>query len=156
MDTPPKTIRELMATAFARYITVRPDGFELRPGEIVPSLAACLLGYHSARTLYENRRPVCRSLDGVRAVTLARRCDECCFRNKCTPQVCADLLADGIPARLLLAFTSLRNFLVFIENRRRSGLGIEGAQIHLAVRNRGHWGEVPFLPEPGAKALSNR
>lgn len=150
MDTTPKTIRDLMASAFARYVTVRPDGLELRPGEVVPSFAACLLGFHSARTLYEKRRPLCRSLDAVHPISGDRTCDACCFRRKCTPQICVDLLADGVPARLLLAFTALRNFLVFVEQRRRKGLSVEGALLLVAVRNRGHWGEVVFLPDTSA------
>ena len=150
MDTTPKTIRELMASAFARYVTVRPDGLEMRPGDVVPSLAACLLGFHSARTLYEKRQPLCRSLDAVRPLSADRTCAACCFRKKCTPQICVDILADGVPARLLLAFTSLRNFLVFVDQRRRAGQSVEGALVQVAVRNRGHWGEVVFLPDTSA------
>ena len=56
-----------------------------------------------------------------------------------------DLLADGVPARLLLAFTSLRNFLGFVEGRRRAGRSVEGAEIQITVRDRGHWGEALFF-----------
>jgi len=147
MDTAPKSLRELMTSAFARYITVRPHGLEVQPGEVVPAIAARLLGFHSARTLYEKHQPLCRSLDGVRPLAGEQTCASCVFRRKCTPQICVDLLADGVPARLLLAFTSLRNFLVFVEGRRRAGQTVEGAAVQIAVRDRGHWGEVLFLAD---------
>ena len=147
MDHTPKSMRELMASAFARYITVRPGGLELRPGETVPALSARLLGFHSARTPYRKRQPTCRSLDGVRPMVGEQTCAACIFRRTCTPQICVDLLADGVPARLLLAFTSLRNFLVFVEGRRREGKAVEGAGVRVAVRNRGHWGEVVFFAD---------
>lgn len=147
MDTVPKSLRELMTSSFARYITVRPQGLEVQPGEVVPTIAARLLGFHAARTLYEKRQPICRSLDGVRPLTGEQTCAQCLFRRKCTPQICVDLLADGVPVRLLLAFTSLRNFLIFVEGRRRAGRSVEGAAIQIAVRDRGHWGEVLFLDD---------
>jgi hypothetical protein len=148
----PKSMRELMAGVYARYVTVRPDGLELCPGETVSSVAARVLGYHPARTLYERRQPMCRSLDGVRPLQGEQTCAACVFRRKCTTQICVELLAEGVPARLLLAFTSLRNFLGFVEERRRRGKPVEGASIVIAVRNRGHWGEVCFLEDraPGA------
>jgi hypothetical protein len=147
MERGPKSLRELMTSAFARYITVRPQGLEVQPGEVVPALAARLLGFHAARTLYEKRQPICRSLDGVRPIAGQQGCAECVFRRKCTPQICVDLLANGVPARLLLAFTSLRNFLLFVEGRRRAGQTVEGAAIQIAVRDRGSWGEVVFLED---------
>lgn len=145
MSSGAKSMSELLIAAFARYVTVHAEGLEMRSGDIVPSAAARLLGFHAARTLYENRRPLCRSLDGVRPLKGEQTCAACVFRRKCTPQVCVDLLIEGIPERLLLAFTSLRNFLVFVEERRRKGAAVEGAEFLLAVRNRGHWGEVCFL-----------
>lgn len=150
MDSTPRPIRDFLAAAIARYITVRPDGIELRPGEVVPSIAARLLAFHPARTLYESRRPTCRSLDGVRAMTGGRTCDACLFRRKCTPQLCIELWTEGVPARLLLAFTSMRRFLEFVEARRKRGLPVEGADVLIAVLNRGHWGEVTFF-EDGSK-----
>ena len=148
----PKSMRDLIAGVYARYVTVRPDGLELCPGETVDSLAARMLGFHPARTLYERRQPICRSLDAVRPLQGEQTCAGCVFRSKCTQQMCVELVAEGVPARLLLAFTSLRNFLVFVEERRRHAKPIEGANILVAVRNRGHWGEVCFLEDrtPGA------
>lgn len=143
---------EIMIAAFARYVSVHPEGLEMRSGEVVPSVAARLLGSHPARTLYENRRPICRSLDGVRPLKGEQTCERCTFLGKCTGQVCVDLLIEGIPERLLLAYTSLRNFLLFVEERRRQGLQVEGAEIQLVVRNRGGWGEVCWLPDHSAKA----
>lgn len=148
MNSGPKSIGELLVGAIARYLTVRPEGLEVRPGEVVDSVAARLLGFHAARTLYEQRRPTCRSLDGVRAQTGGRACAECLFRKRCTPQICVELWLDGLPVRLMLAFTSLRNFLGFVEARRKKGNTVEGTNLLIAVRNRGHWGELCFLADP--------
>ncbi len=142
-----KSMGELLMAVFARFVTVHPEGLELRSGEIVGSAAARLLGFHAARTLYDDRQPSCRSLDGVRPLKGEQECAACLFRKKCTPQLCLDLLLEGIPERLLLSYTSLRNFLLFVDGRRRKGEQVEGADIQLAVRNRGRWGEVCFLAD---------
>ncbi|MBI3272762.1 MAG: hypothetical protein HYZ53_27495 [Planctomycetes bacterium] len=147
MESSAKSIGELMCEMFARYVTVHPEGLELRSGDIVASASARLLGSHPARTYYVDRKPNCRSLDGVRPLKGDQTCAACVFRKKCTPQLCVDLLLNGIPERLLLAFTSLRNFLLFVEERRHKGAQVEGAQILLVVRNRGKWGEVCFLAD---------
>lgn len=147
MKSGAKSMGELLLSVFARYVTVHPEGLELRSGEIVPAAAARLLGFHSARTLYQDRQPSCRSLDGVAPLKGGQNCAACLFRAKCTPQLCVDLVLEGIPERLLLAFTSLRNFLVFVDGRRQKGEQVEGANIQVVVKNRGHWGEVCFLAD---------
>jgi hypothetical protein len=93
-----------------RYLTVRPHGFELHPGErLRPVLAVRILGFGSARTLHQNRKPLCRSLDAIRPTTAKREhrtCAEYALRTRCTSQVRLDLLVDTQPWRLLLAHTS--------------------------------------------------
>ncbi len=146
-----KSMGEILIAAFARFVTVHPEGLEMRSGDVLPWVAARLLGFHGARTLYEKRQPICRSLDGVRPLKGEQTCAGCVFRGKCTSQVCVDLLIEGIPERLLLAYTSLRNFLVFVEERRHKGLQVEGANFQLVVKNRGAWGEVCCLPDHSTK-----
>ncbi len=87
-------LRELLHHMTARYLTVRSGGFEFEGKRALqPALVAELLGYGSARSLYRGRRPVCRSLDGIRAIEDPdKNCGSCLDRKHCTPQVRLDIL----------------------------------------------------------------
>jgi len=144
------TMRELAARAFARYLPVLPAGFRLSPDNIVPSLQTRVIQYHPARTLYKNRAPVCRSLDGIRSLTKEQECASCLSRQVCTPQICLEILHQGVPWRLILAYTSARNFLLFVSTLKKKGMPIEDSTVRISVHDRGRWGEVYFrsaLPE---------
>lgn len=141
-------LTDLFADAFARYLAVRPSGLQMPHGPIVRTLRACLLACRPARTLYENRQPRCRSLDGIQSITQARTCAACLLRKTCTPQIYLELLHDRVPYRLLLAYTSARNFMLFASRLRQQGKAVENADILLSVRDRGRWGELRFLTPP--------
>ncbi len=139
-------LRAILQQARRRYLTVRPRGFELNPGErLRPVLEARILSFGSARTLYQDRKPHCRSLDGIRPTAAGQRtCAECRLRTRCTPQVRLDLLVDTQPLRLLLAHTSAKNFLLYeTQLRERGGALYEGLH-QISVINRGSWGELRF------------
>jgi len=144
------SLRQLYENPPPRYLTVTPVGFRLRAGTISPSLSAELLTFHSARTLYQNRKPVCRSLDSIQALTEGRACTSCLLRKTCTPQVCLELHYESISLRLLLAHTSRRNFLAFLSQLRQHGKPVERRPVILTVRDRGRWGEVLFAEPPAA------
>jgi len=140
-------LRELLHRVLVRYITVRPNGLELEPGlPPRPLVEARILGHGGARTLYQERKPTCRSLDGVRPVTgdTDRHCADCHLRPHCTPQVRLDLIVDGRAARLLLAYSSARAFLVYEAELRQRRLLVENVVTTIAVVNRGSWGELRF------------
>jgi len=140
-------LRELLHRALVRYLTVRPRGFELHPDRPPRSVVeARILGHGGARTLYENRRPKCRSLDGVRPVTgdLRRSCAECAQRSRCVPQVRVDLIVDRRPFRLLLAYSSARAFFGYEAELRQRRRRIEDVLTKITVVNRGSWGELRF------------
>jgi hypothetical protein len=140
-------LRELLYRVLVRYLTVRPRGLELQPGErLRPIVDARILGHGGARTLYEDRKPRCRSLDGVRPVTgdTNRSCADCHLRQRCTPQVRLDLIVERRPFRMLLAYSSARAFLVYEAELRRRGVAIEQVVTSLTVVNRGSWGELHF------------
>lgn len=140
-------LRELLHRALVRYLTVRPRGFEIHPSAPPrPSVEARILGHGGARTLYEDRRPKCRSLDGVRPVTgdSTRTCAECPKRSGCVPQVRLDLVVDRRPFRMLLAYSSARAFLVYEAELRQAGRRIEDVVTKITVINRGSWGELSF------------
>ena len=140
-------LRAILHQARCRYLTVRPHGFQLNPGErLRPVLEVRILSFGSARTLYQHRKPLCRSLDGIQptAPQGQRRCAECALRPRCTSQVRLDLLVDTQPFRLLLAHTSAKNFLLYETQRRECGVALYEGLHRMTVMNRGSWGELRF------------
>lgn len=144
----PKPLRAILHRALARYLTVTPRGVLLDAlPQPIPSIAVRILAYGGARTLYSKHKPVCRSLDGVAAVAdQDKRCAECAQLDECTPQVRLDLIVRGRPYRLLLAFTSARNFLAYVGVLERDHIDLAGSEHQLLVVPRGSWGEVRFRP----------
>ena len=140
-------LRAILQQARRRYLTVRPHGFELQPGErLRPALEVRILSFGSARTLYQDRKPLCRSLDGIQptAPNSQRRCAECALHPRCTSQVRLDLLADTQPFRLLLAHTSAKNFLLYEAQLRERRVELYDVLHRMTVINRGSWGELRF------------
>jgi hypothetical protein len=140
-------LRELLYRVLVRYLTVRPCGLELKPGDrLRPTVDARILGHGGARTFYQDRKPVCRSLDGLRPVTgdTDRACVECESRARCTPQVRLDLIVERKPFRLLLAYSSARAFLVYEAELRQRRVAVEDVVTTITVVNRGSWGELRF------------
>jgi hypothetical protein len=145
---PPRPIDDLLRSLLARYATVRPDGLILDPrGAPVAEVLAKLVRSGPARTLYAEKRPSCRSLDAVRSLT-GRECATCPDRSGCTPQILLDVEIDRQPYRLLLSFTSAKNYLVFVDRLRRESHPVEGVLVRIHVVNRGRWGEVCFTAMP--------
>jgi hypothetical protein len=139
-------LREILHRALVRYLTIRPTGF-LLADDATPrrQIEARILGFGGARTLYRDRKPACRSLDGARPIHDSKlACGDCRSRESCTPQVRVDLLVDGRPYRLLLAHTSAKGFLIYDALLRRRGIPLERTIHSLAVVDRGSWGEVRF------------
>ncbi len=142
----PQPLRDLLHRALARYLTVTTQGFVLDGGgETVSRLVVRILDYGGARTLYQQRKPICRSLDGGVAVTdPTKRCDHCPQRDSCTPQVRIDLVVEGRPHRLLLAFTSAKNFLAYVGRLEAQRVAVDTVRHELLVVPRRGWGEVQF------------
>lgn len=146
------TIRDLIAKSFSRYIKVRPDGFDLGyNNQIISAISAQIVTSHPARTLYQNKHPVCRSLDGRKSTQHNRTCAGCLDRRTCTPQICIEIVYNNIPLSLLLAYTSARNFLEFVSIIEQRGLHIDNIPVRLNVRDRGRWGEVCFALNPATQ-----
>ncbi len=139
-------LREILHAALKRYLTVRPHGFELYPGETLrPTIEVRILSIGAARTWYQNRKPQCRSLDGIAPLDDRNRtCAQCRVRAQCTPQVRLDLFVDAKPFRLLLAHTSAKNFLAYDARLRQRRIPIEDRLHRITVTNRGSWGELRF------------
>ena len=139
-------LRDIVQRMMARYITVRPLGIDLGNNrKLIPALNCRILDYGAARTLYRNRRPVCRSLDAVKAIKDANKlCQQCVDRDNCTGQLRLDLLFENCPYRLLLAYTSAKNFLLYTGKLAEKKIEIQTTDTKIVVVNRGSWGELRF------------
>ena len=144
-------LRDIVQRMMARYITVTPMGIDLGNNrKLIPALNCRILDYGAARTLYRNRRPVCRSLDAVKAIKDANKlCQQCVDRDNCTGQVRLDLLFENCPYRLLLAYTSAKNFLLYTGKLAEKKIEIQTTDTKIVVVNRGSWGELRFCLADG-------
>lgn len=134
-------LKEILEQSFSRYIRVLPVGFLLPyKQEIQSSLTVMVSYFHPARTLYKEKKPSCRSLNGIFALKTKKTCSSCIQKNQCTPQICLEFLYQGIPLKLLLAYTSMRKFIEFVSKHNFDSNNL----VTLSVLNRGKWGEVQF------------
>lgn len=147
-------MRRILNRAHIKYLDVRPSGIELFGGPCpVHRAVATIYDYGSARTLYRQRKPACRSLDGATSITrkdweganeMPRLCVTCIQRPSCTPQVRLDLLIEAHSYRALLAFTSATNFLIYEADIHRQGVLLDRIDTEITVVDRGRWGEMRF------------
>ena len=139
-------LRAILHRALTRYLTVTPKGLVLA-GVTRPVLVAQarILGFGGARTLYRDKKPDCRSLDAIASINhQGRSCAGCPNFDACTPQVRVDLVIDRHAYRLLLAFTSARNFLEYAAVLKHQGIDLLDTDHRIRVNPRGSWGEVLF------------
>jgi len=139
-------LRDIVQRMMARYMTIHPLGIDLGNNrKLIPALNCRILNYAAARTLYRQRRPICRSLDAVKSLTDSKKhCQQCLDRKHCTGQVCLDLLFENCPYRLLIAYTSAKNFLLYTAKLTQQKLEIQTIDTKIIVVNRGSWGELRF------------
>jgi hypothetical protein len=139
-------LRDIVHRMMARYMTIRPLGIDLgKNRKLIPAINCRILNYGAARTLYRQRRPVCRSMDAVNALGDSKKlCQQCLDQKHCTGQVRLDLLFENSPYRLLLAYTSAKNFLLYTGKLAEQKLEIETIDTKILVVNRGSWGELRF------------
>ena len=139
-------LRDIVHRMMARYMTVRPLGIDLgNKRKLIPDLNCRVLDYGAARTLYRQRRPVCRSLDAAKALGDSKKhCQQCLDRKHCTGQVRLDLLFENCPYKLLIAYTSAKNFLLYTGKLADQNLEIQTIDTKIIVVNRGSWGELRF------------
>lgn len=148
MSQDPRLLQSVLHRATARYLRVGPKGLHLQSTP-TPTAIARVLDWGAARTLYEERRPACRSLDGTHSVSHpGRTCSGCTPAPRCTGQVRVDLLIEGRPWRLLLTLTSARNFLFHEAAIRSQGRDITAVSHRLQVLDRGSFGELRFAAAP--------
>ncbi|MBD3337026.1 MAG: hypothetical protein GF355_16045 [Candidatus Eisenbacteria bacterium] len=146
MDPAHDVYRDILRRTTGRYLTVRPRGLVISPRHPpLPILHVRILDHGAARTLYHQRQPVCRSLDAVKPLKNPQVfCTDCSQRRACTPQVRVDLTFEHAPYRLLLAYTSAKNFLLYNSTIAETGRGLCDVMTQIQVVNRGNWGELRF------------
>jgi len=140
-------LRDIVHRMMARYMTIRPLGIDLgNKRKLLPALNCRVLNYGAGRTLYRQRRPICRSLDAVKTLGDSKKlCQQCLDRKHCTGQVRVDLLFENCPYRLLIAYTSAKNFLLYTGKLAEQKLEIQTIDTKIIVVNRGSWGELRFF-----------
>jgi hypothetical protein len=138
-------MREIIAATSARYALINPQGI-LLPSAASPynPLLVTIVTYKPARTRYINKQPVCRSLNGIHSLQDKISCATCDYRRTCTPQIALEVLYRSVPFRLMLAYTSAKNWLAFLRTLQAPHQRIEGAVVNIAVLDRGNWGEARF------------
>ena len=154
----PRHMREVLATATTTYARLLAGGLVLAVGDAPqPTVDVGLVAHGDARTLYRDRRPVCRSLDGVCSIQDRRRqCAGCDDRALCTAQIRVDFTCDARAYRLLLARTSARNYLLYERLLARRSLRLDHVRTRLTVVDRGAWGELRFALLPDGPRTTPR
>lgn len=147
--------RRVLSQTSARFVQVLPAGLRLDDdGPIRPSCLAEIVSFGDARTYYRCRQPICRSLDGVRSATdPARQCGCCLDSKHCVEQILVEIYVERMPYRLLLAFTSAKNFLKYVAQNAAKKVALDATPTRISVKARGHWGELVFaavVPSPRA------
>ena len=137
-------LHDFLADNFSSYMTVLPHGLRLESGKLITTVSGQIMHWGPARTLYEKRKPICRSLNGVQSLQSHEICAACRRRGECTPQIRLDLLHTSGVHRFLLSYTSARKFMLFISSLSKQQCHVEGAKISISVINRGKWGELCF------------
>jgi len=133
----------IMHRSFVRYLRMTPQGLQFPDGALRATITARIHHANPTRTLYRDKKPVCRSLDGSKPLrpVVAAHCAPCPEREGCTAQLNLQLSVEGVPYNLLLSFTSLKNFLLF---RNKLNRPLDRSEIVLNVVDRGRWGELRF------------
>lgn len=142
MPLDPNPIKDILYRTTARYLTIRPDAIlvDRRP---CTKLLVKVLAHGAARTLYRGRKPFCRSLDALRS-TNGKLCAECDDLKNCTSQIRLHLLIQDRPYLLLLAYTSARNFLLYLGSLGPTTAQLRDLDTRITVASRGSWGELRF------------
>jgi len=139
-----KSLEDLINIMCSHYLRVLPQGFEINPACVEKEITVRLLDFSPARTLYEKNKPVCRSLNAAYDLKNKQECASCNKRLRCTLQFYLEVEYKQKPLRLILSYTSARNFTFFCSQLKQKELPIINTPIQLTVLDRGRWGEVRF------------
>jgi hypothetical protein len=135
-------IRDILYRTTARYLSVRSQGLQI-DHRTLTTLKARILAHGPARTLYRARKPFCRSLDALHS-TDGKTCEKCFDLKNCTSQLRLHLLVDDRPYCLLLAYTSAKNFLLYLDKAQGPAASLRDFITLITVTDRGSWGELRF------------
>lgn len=140
--------RRIINHHMIRYATLVSGGIVLPMSHTrLSSLKVEVIDYGESRTLYKEKKPVCRSFNGINPYhDGSKKCGECAEELGCTPQVYLDCISSGTinSMRFMLSYTSAQNFIVFIQQNAIRNIDIKGKQIVISVKNHKSWGEAIF------------
>jgi hypothetical protein len=138
-------LREIISSVCSRYALLTPKGIIL-PTSSNPynPLPVTIVTYKPARTRYVNKKPLCRSLNGIQSINDHATCVSCDYRRTCTPQIALEIQYKLVSFRIMLAYTSAKNFLAFLRTLHPANSHIENASVEISVIDRGKWGEATF------------
>ena len=147
-------LREIISSVCSRYALLTPKGIVL-PSSTTPynPLPATIVTYKPARTRYVNKKPVCRSLNGIQSLNDSAPCVSCDYRRTCTPQIALEIQYRIIPYRIMLAYTSAKNFMAFLRTLYTINKPFENALVDISVIDRGKWGEAMFSQAKARKTI---
>lgn len=152
---------EEFGTDARQRVRVRPGGLLVRE-TLFPTIRAVIASWSFVRRFFRDDRLICRSDDGEFAAR-GRACLGCPDRSACVPRIRLLLdactvpgpartapSADLLPPALVLeiAYTSARNFAGYARSLALARGGLSDVPTLVAVLDRGHWGEVRFVPNP--------
>ena len=147
-------LRQIMTQTYARYATITPLGIVLPAGPTPYNpLPVTIIAHRPARTLYVNRHPLCRSLNGINSVNGRKRCICCEDKQSCTPQISLEILYRSVPFRIMLAYTSAKNFISFRKTFQAPQRYVDEAFVEISVIDRGRWGEACFAEVKSAGTM---
>lgn len=125
------------------FIQVLPEGFRIG-GNPQTTLNVSIQDEQLVRTLWDQGRSVCRSIDGYSSISTKKLCRVCRDQGRCTVQIVLFVLIDDNPFRLALNYTSGQNYLAYRRTCRDKGHDLRHALTKLSVSSRGTWGEIRF------------
>jgi hypothetical protein len=145
-------LREIIASVCSRYALITPKGIVLPTSTTLYNpLPATIIIYKPARTRYVNKKPLCRSLNACTSLNDKTSCVSCSYRRTCTPQIALEILYRSVPFRIMLAYTSAKNFVSFLRTLHTTIDHTENALVEISVIDRGKWGEAKFSLTQAAK-----
>lgn len=143
MPLDPDPVKDILYKTTARFLQVHAHGIILQGGLPRTSCRARILAVGAARTLYRGRRPHCRSLDSIHSIE-GTCCLDCHDIEHCTSQLRIHLLIEHQPYKVLLAYTSAKNFLIYRDSLAKRHLDLDQVTTAISVVDRATWGELRF------------
>jgi len=139
------TFKQILCNITAQYANVTPKGIKLTDDVTYESVKVTIVDFKPARSKYRNKKPVCRSFNGINSLKNNNKlCATCDDKNTCTPQILLEFMYIAFPFRIMMAYTSAKNFLKLVHKCQKENINIIGKVVTIRIIDRGRWGEIVF------------